>query len=181
MQVKPCALPEVLVIEPRLSRDERGFFYESFNQAAFARATGISTRFVQDNHSYSLKNVLRGLHYQIQRPQGKLIQIVSGEVFDVAVDLRRSSQTFGKWVGYTLRAEHRHCVWIPAGFAHGFLVVSDGAEVVYKVTDYWAPEYERKIIWNDPDLNIRWPLQDAPMLSAADRSAQRFRDAELFA
>lgn len=180
MQVKPSALPDVLIIEPKLFHDERGFFYESFNEAAFARATGISARFVQDNHSYSVNNVLRGLHYQIKQPQGKLIQVISGEVFDVAVDLRRRSKTFGKWVGYALRAEHRHAVWIPPGFAHGFLVLSDGAEVVYKVTDYWAPGFERKVLWNDPDLDIRWPLQSEPLLSAPDHSAQRFRDAELF-
>ena len=181
MRITASAIPEVLVIEPQLCHDERGFFYESFNAGAFARATGLADRFVQDNHSYSLKNVLRGLHYQIKQPQGKLVHVVAGALFDVAVDLRKGSPTFGQWIGHTLNAEHRRSVWIPPGFAHGHLVLSDSAEVVYKVTAYWAPEFERKILWNDPDLNIRWPLQGEPILSAADRLAGRFRDAEVFA
>jgi len=180
MRVEPTAIADVLVIEPEVFRDERGFFYESYNEAAFARATGLAARFVQDNHSYSLRNVLRGLHYQVVEPQGKLIQVIAGEVFDVAVDLRRSSATCGKWVGNKLSAVDRRAVWIPPGFAHGFVVVSAAAEVVYKVTANWAPQHERKIIWNDPDLDIRWPLQGAPILSPADRGAGRFRDAELF-
>jgi len=181
MRVEPTAIADVLVIEPKVFRDERGFFYESFNAAAFARATGLSARFVQDNHSFSRRNVLRGLHYQVQQPQGKLIHVVAGEVFDVAVDLRRSSKTFGEWVGRLLRAEERQAVWVPPGFAHGYVVLSADAEVVYKVTAYWAPEHERKIIWNDPDLKIAWPLKDDPVLSPADRAAGRFRDAEVFA
>lgn len=181
MRVEPTAIADVLIIEPEVFRDERGFFYESYNEAAFGRATGLAVQFVQDNHSYSLRNVLRGLHYQVSQPQGKLIQVIAGEVFDVAVDLRRSSATCGKWVGRKLSAADRRAVWIPPGFAHGFVVLSADAEVVYKVTAYWAPQHERKIIWNDPDLDIRWPLQGAPILSPADRRAGSFRDAELFA
>ena len=181
MQAQPTAIPDVLVIEPKVHRDERGFFYESFNLAGFALATRVAARFVQDNHSVSIKNVLRGLHYQIRQPQGKLIQVTHGSVFDVAVDLRRHSPTFGQWVGQTLSEEKRNAIWIPAGFAHGYLVLSARAEVVYKVTDYWAPEHERRILWNDPDLNIEWPLDGEPLLAAADRSAARFRDADLFA
>ena len=180
MQVKPTAISDVLVIEPKLFSDERGFFYESFNVATFARVTGFAARFVQDNHSSSKKNVLRGLHYQIKQPQGKLIQVTYGSVFDVAVDLRKRSPTFGRWVGQILDEKLRNAIWIPAGFAHGFLALSERAEVVYKVTDYWAPEHERKIVWNDPDLGIAWPLDGEPLLAAADRAAPRFRDAELF-
>jgi dTDP-4-dehydrorhamnose 3,5-epimerase len=170
----------VVFLEPRLFRDERGFFYESFNAEAFRRATGVAARFVQDNHSVSKRHVLRGLHYQIRQAQGKLIQIISGTIYDVAVDLRRAAPTFGRWTARTLDAAQRQAVWIPAGFAHGFLVLSDHAEIAYKVTDYWAPQHERKIIWNDPDLGIDWPLAGTPLLSAPDLAAPRFRDAEMF-
>ncbi len=180
MRVISTGLPDVVVLEPRLFRDERGFFYESFNANAFTQATGVAATFVQDNCTRSLRNVLRGLHYQIRQAQGKLIQILAGTVYDVAVDLRRRSPTFGRWTACTLDAEQRHAIWIPAGFAHGFLVLSEFAEIQYKVTDYWAPQHERKIIWNDPDLNIDWPLRADPILSAPDLAAPRFRDAELF-
>jgi len=180
MPATSVQLSGIVFLEPQLYRDDRGFFYESFNAAAFERATGAEARFVQDNHSFSKRNVLRGLHYQIRQAQGKLIQVINGEIYDVAVDLRRSASTFGQWTARTLRAEKRQAVWIPPGFAHGFLVLSDEAEISYKVTDYWAPQYERKIIWNDPDLGIDWPLTGDPVLSAPDRAASRFRDAEFF-
>jgi len=174
-------IPEVLILEPRVFGDERGFFFESFNEKVWQAATGITTRFVQDNHSRSARGVLRGLHYQIRQAQGKLVRVVVGEVFDVAVDLRRSSPTFGKWVGVTLSADNKRQMWVPEGFAHGFLVVSEVAEFLYKTTDYYAPEYERCIIWNDPDLSISWPLSgEAPQLSAKDSSAPLLRDAGLF-
>ncbi len=181
MPTSSSQIPEVVFLEPRLFRDERGFFYESFNAAAFQHATGLPCEFVQDNHSISKRNVLRGLHYQIQQAQGKLVQIISGTIYDVAVDLRRRSPTFGQWTAHTLHAEQRQALWIPAGFAHGFLVLSDTAEILYKVTDYWAPQHERKIIWNDPDLGIDWPPTGEPVLSAPDLAAPRFRDAEYFA
>jgi dTDP-4-dehydrorhamnose 3,5-epimerase len=180
MPVSPVLIPDVVFLEPRLFRDERGFFYESFNAEAFARTTGVAVRFVQDNHSFSKRNVLRGLHYQIRQAQGKLIQVISGTIYDVAVDLRRTAPTFGRWTARTLRAELRQGVWIPPGFAHGFLVLSETAEISYKVTDYWAPQHERKIIWNDPDLGIEWPLDGTPLLSAPDLAAPPFRDAEMF-
>ena len=180
MQVIRTAIPEVLVIEPKVFGDDRGFFYESYNERAFCEAIGPSFRFVQDNHSRSARNVLRGLHYQIKQAQGKLVRVVAGEVFDVAVDLRRSSPTCGKWTGVRLSAENKQMMWIPVGFAHGFLVLSDSADFLYKTTDYYAPEHERCIIWNDPDIGIRWPLQGEPTLAAKDKVGRRLKDAEVF-
>ncbi|MFJ1252799.1 dTDP-4-dehydrorhamnose 3,5-epimerase [Cupriavidus sp. CuC1] len=174
-------IPEVLIIEPKVFGDDRGFFYESFNARQFEDATGVKRTFVQDNHSRSARNVLRGLHYQIQHPQGKLVRVVVGEVFDVAVDLRKSSPTFGKWVGATLSAENKRQLWVPEGFAHGFVVTSDYAEFLYKTTDYWYPEHERSLVWNDADVGIEWPLLSAPILAAKDASGKRLVEAELFA
>lgn len=169
MKVTPLAIADVLLIEPKVFGDERGFFYESFNQQAFNEATGLDIRFVQDNHSKSAKNVLRGLHYQLPpKTQGKLVRVIAGEVFDVAVDIRKASPTFGKWVGEVLSAGNKRQMWIPPGFAHGFLVLSDSAEFLYKTTDYWAPEFERGIRWNDPALAIAWPLAGDPVLSVKD-------------
>ena len=179
MDVTPTAIPDVLVIEPKVFVDARGFFYESFNKKIM-QTKGITDDFVQDNHSRSTKNVLRGLHYQIKQPQGKLIRIITGEVFDVAVDIRRGSPTFGKWVGINLSGENRRMVWIPPGFAHGFLVLSDCAEVLYKTTDYWEPQYERTIIWNDRDLSITWPIHGSPQLSAKDMAGVTLNEAEIF-
>ena len=179
MKILPTRLPEVLLIEPRVFGDRRGFFFESWNEREFERA-GIHVRFVQDNHSRSAKWVLRGLHYQIRQPQGKLVRVVAGEVFDVAVDIRRSSPTFGRWTGVTLSAETRSMVWIPIGFAHGFCVLSESAEVLYKTTDFYVPEHERCILWNDPDLGIEWPSTGAPTLSSKDAAGVRLRDAEVF-
>jgi len=179
LKVTPTAIPDVLIIEPTVFGDARGFFYESFNQRAWHEATGLSTVFVQDNHSRSVRNVLRGLHYQIQHPQGKLVRVIAGEVFDVAVDIRRSSSTFGKWVGVMLSAENKRQIWVPEGFAHGFLVVSETAEFLYKTTDYWYPEYERSIVWNDPDLAINWPLSGEPLLAKKDAEACLFGAAEV--
>ena len=159
MNIIKTEIPDVLILEPRVFGDARGFFYESFNQKVWQEMTGLQTIFVQDNHSRSGRNVLRGLHYQIQQPQGKLVRVVQGAVFDVAVDIRSSSPTFGRWVGAELSAENKRMIWIPEGFAHGFLVLSEFAEFLYKTTDYWAPQYERTIIWNDPDLAIAWPLK----------------------
>lgn len=180
MKVIPSDLADVLILEPKVFGDERGFFYESFNTRTFADATGIESRFVQDNHSRSQRGVLRGLHYQMGRPQGKLVRVTLGEVFDVAVDLRRRSPTFGRWTGVRLSAENKRQLWIPEGFAHGFLVLSDYAEFLYKTTDYYAPELERCIRWDDPDLAIGWPLTEAPQLSAKDLAGVSFRDADLF-
>jgi dTDP-4-dehydrorhamnose 3,5-epimerase len=180
MKVVPTALPDVLVIEPQVFGDARGFFFESFNRRAFREATGLDLEFVQDNHSRSARNVLRGLHYQIKQPQGKLVRCIAGEVFDVAVDLRRSSPTFGKWAGVTLSADNKRMAWIPPGFGHGFLVLSELAEFLYKTTDYWAPEHERSVAWNDPDIGIAWPLAGEPVLSAKDKAGTRLRDAEVF-
>jgi len=180
MQVITTSLAGVLILEPKVFGDARGFFLESFNARRFTELTGINAAFVQDNHSRSAKGVLRGLHYQIKQPQGKLVRVIAGEVFDVAVDLRRSSPTFGKWCGNRLSAENKSEVWIPAGFAHGFLVLSDHAEVLYKTTDYWAPEYERCIRWDDPQLNIQWPLNGEPLLSEKDAKGSAFKDAETF-
>lgn len=180
MNMIKADIRDVLILEPRVFGDERGFFYESFNQRLWQEKTGLQTTFVQDNHSRSLKNVLRGLHYQIQQPQGKLVRVVRGTVFDVAVDIRRSSPSFGQWVGVELSAENKRMMWIPEGFAHGFLVLSDFAEFLYKTTDYWAPQYERTIIWNDPDLAIAWPLQNQPILSAKDAQGTLFKKAEIF-
>lgn len=180
MKVIPTAIPDVLIIEPKVFGDERGFFFESFNQKLWQEKTGITTPFVQDNHSRSGKNVLRGLHYQIKQPQGKLVRVISGEVFDVAVDIRRNSPTFGAWVGEILSAENKRQLWIPPGFAHGFLVLSDTAEFLYKTTDYWAPEHERSIIWNDPDLAIAWPLDGMPILARKDSEGKLFKEAEVY-
>lgn len=182
MKITPTAIPDVLIIEPKVFGDERGFFMESFNQKAFDEAVGRHAEFVQDNHSRSAKGVLRGLHYQIQQPQGKLVRVTSGSVFDVAVDIRRSSLTFGKWVGVELTAENHRQLWVPAGFAHGFLVLSKTADFLYKATDYYAPAHERAILWNDPSIGIQWPDADVlPVLSVKDAAAQEFRQAECFA
>ena len=180
MKVTKTAIPDILIIEPKVFGDDRGFFYESFNQEVWEKATGLETRFVQDNHSLSTKGVLRGLHYQIRQPQGKLVRCIAGEVFDVAVDLRKSSPTFGKWVGNILSAKNKQMMWIPEGFAHGFLVLTDAAEFLYKTTDYYAPEYERSILWNDPDISIEWPLDGKPSLSAKDANAPNFSSSEYF-
>lgn len=181
MKLTPTAIPDVAIIEPRVFGDDRGFFFESFNARKFEELTGRNAVFVQDNHSRSARNVLRGLHYQIRQPQGKLVRVISGAVFDVAVDIRKNSPTFGKWVGETLTEANRRMLWVPEGFAHGFLVLSDHAEFLYKTTDYWAPEFERSILWSDPDLGIAWPLDaEAPTLSAKDRDAVLFSDAEVF-
>jgi dTDP-4-dehydrorhamnose 3,5-epimerase len=179
MNVIPTAIPGVLIVEPKVFTDARGFFYESFNRKTM-QAAGITGDFVQDNHSRSARHVLRGLHYQIRQPQGKLVRAVAGEIFDVAVDIRRNSPTFGKWVGMKLSAENRHMAWIPPGLAHGFLVLSEFAEVLYKTTDYWAPQFERTIVWNDHDLAIAWPAGEEPQLSAKDKAGVAFREAELF-
>jgi len=175
MKATPLAIPDVVLIEPKVFGDARGFFFESFNQRAFAEATGLEVTFVQDNHSRSARNVLRGLHYQLApRAQGKLVRVVAGEVFDVAVDIRPESPTFGRWVGQHLSAENKRQLWIPAGLAHGFVVVSETAEFLYKTTDYWAPEFERCIRWDDPDLAIDWPLDGAPLVSAKDALGANF-------
>lgn len=178
MKVTPTAIPDVLIIEPKVFGDARGFFYESFNQKAFNEATNTNHQFVQDNHSRSAKGVLRGLHYQIQQPQGKLVRVVRGVVFDVAVDIRKSSPTFGKWVGVELSEDNRRQMWVPPGLAHGFLVTSDSADFLYKTTDYYAPEYARCIAWNDPTIGIRWPDGLIPQLSAMDQQGCTLRDAE---
>jgi dTDP-4-dehydrorhamnose 3,5-epimerase len=180
MTVTPSAIPDVLVIEPGVYSDSRGFFFESFNAREFKRLSGTEPHFVQDNHSRSVKNVLRGLHYQIKQPQAKLVRAVAGEIFDVSVDIRSGSLTFGKWAGNRLSAENKKQVWIPAGFAHGFLVLSEYAEVLYKTTDYYAPEHERCIIWNDTDIGIQWPLTGAPIVSARDAQGLALRAADLF-
>jgi len=181
MLVTRTEIAEVLILEPRIIADARGFFLESYNRRAFRAATGIDVEFVQDNHSRSRKSVLRGLHYQVRSPQGKLVRVTAGEVWDVAVDLRRSSATFGKWVATTLDAVSARCAWIPAGFAHGFLVTSESAEVQYKTTDYYAPEHERTLLWNDPALGIPWPLDGEPILTEKDRSGVMLATAERFA
>ncbi len=180
MKVIPTEIPDLMIIEPKVFDDDRGFFMESFNERLWQEATGINKRFVQDNHSRSCKGVLRGLHYQIKQPQGKLVRCVAGEVFDVAVDIRKSSPTFGKWVGVMLSAENKKQFWVPEGFAHGFLVLSEFADFLYKTTDYYAPEHERCIRWDDSRLNIDWPYQEAPQLSGNDRSAVCFNEAEFF-
>ncbi|MBX7277834.1 dTDP-4-dehydrorhamnose 3,5-epimerase [Pseudomonas sp. ERGC3:05] len=180
MRATPLVIPDVFLFEPKVFGDERGFFYESFNQKVFEAAVGKTVSFVQDNHSKSAKGVLRGLHYQIKQPQGKLVRVTHGEVFDVAVDLRKSSATFGKWVGAHLSASNRSQLWIPEGFAHGFVVLSESAEFLYKTTDYWAPEHERSLAWNDSDVAIDWPFSDSPTLSAKDANAPRFVNAEVF-
>ena len=181
MKVTRLAIPDVVLIEPKVFGDDRGFFFESFNQAKFESAIGTKANFVQDNHSRSAKNVLRGLHYQIQQPQAKLVRVVAGEVFDVVVDIRKSSPTFGRWVGEILSADNKKQLWIPQGFAHGFVVLSDTAEFLYKTTDYWAPEYERCIIWDDSNLAIDWPISGTPVISGKDVQGVEFQAAEVFA
>ncbi len=180
MKIISTNIQDVLVIEPKIHGDARGFFFESYNERQFAETTGVAVSFVQDNHSKSRKGVLRGLHYQIRQPQGKLVRVISGEVFDVAVDLRRSSPTFGKWVSTHLSAENKRQLWVPGEFAHGFLVLSDFAEFLYKTTDYYTPEYERCIHWNDPDLNIQWPTKGNPLVSEKDERGASFQNAEVF-
>lgn len=183
MQVIKTAIPDVLILEPQVFGDERGFFFESFNQQKFEQLTGVKTQFVQDNHSKSAANVLRGLHYQIAQPQGKLVRVVAGEVFDVAVDLRKHSKTFGQWVGAILSSDNKRQMWVPEGFAHGFLVLKDNTEFLYKTTDYYAPQHERCISWDDPDIAIEWPtasLDAAPVLSTKDKLGLRLADAEVF-
>ena len=180
MKATPTSIPSVLIIEPRVFGDTRGFFFESFNQRAFNQATGLDVNFVQDNHSRSSKGVLRGLHYQIQQPQGKLVRVVRGSVFDVTVDLRKSSPTFGQWVGVELTADNHYQLWIPPGFAHGFYVLSDSADFLYKTTDYYAPEFECSLIWNDPTIGIEWPLNTQPIISAKDAQGKTLADAKVF-
>ena len=180
MNFTPLAIPDVIVLEPQVFGDERGFFFESFNHRQFEDAVGKSVKFVQDNHSRSAKNVLRGLHYQIAQPQGKLVRVVQGEVFDVAVDIRKKSPTFGKWVGEVLSAENKKQLWVPEGFAHGFITLSDTAEFLYKTTDYWAPSFERCIRWDDVELNITWPIATAPYVSAKDALGTSLLNAETF-
>ena len=180
MKATQLSIPDVFLLQPKVFGDERGFFFESFNQRQFDQAIGMHVTFVQGNHSRSAKNVLRGLHYQIRQPQGKLVRVVVGEVYDVAVDLRRSSPTFGQWVGETLNAENKKQLWVPAGFAHGFIVLSDYAEFLYQTTDYWAPEHERCIIWNDPTLALDWPIGCVPMLSDKDAQGKPFKLAEVY-
>lgn len=181
MNITTTPIDGLLVIEPTVFGDDRGFFYESFNAQRFAELTGVQADFVQDNHSRSARNVLRGMHYQIQQAQGKLVRVVSGSVYDVAVDLRKSSPTFGKWYGVELSAENKRQFWIPPGFAHGFAVTSEFAEFLYKTTDYYAPEYERSLLWNDPAVGIEWPLDGTPLLSAKDQKALPLAQAEVFA
>jgi dTDP-4-dehydrorhamnose 3,5-epimerase len=181
MQIIPTALPDVLILAPHVMNDERGFFMETFREDSFLRA-GISNRFVQDNHSGSHKGVLRGMHYQIRQPQGKLVRVVAGEVFDVAVDLREGSPTFGEWAGQALSSENKHMMWIPPGFAHGFYVMGDWAELAYKATDYYLPDAERVLLWNDPDIGIQWPIPEgqAPALSPKDSQGTRFLEADIY-
>jgi len=181
MLAERLAIPDVILFTPKSFGDERGFFFESFNQQQFADLSQCSVQFVQDNHSKSQKNVLRGLHYQLNpRAQGKLVRVVQGEVFDVAVDIRKNSPSFGQWVGATLTAENKQQLWIPSGFAHGFLTLSDSAEFLYKTTDYYSPDYERCIIWNDKDLNIQWPISELPSLSGKDQAGKSFKEADYF-
>ncbi len=180
MKVTPTAIPDVLIIEPKVFGDERGFFFESFNQKTFNEATGLNVHFVQDNHSRSAKGVLRGLHYQLERPQGKLVRVVQGEVFDVAIDIRKSSPTFGQWIGEVLSADNKRQMWVPEGFAHGFLTLSDTADFMYKTTDYYAPAHERCIAWNDPTIGIRWPSNSSPDLSTKDGKGLPFTLSDVF-
>jgi dTDP-4-dehydrorhamnose 3,5-epimerase len=179
VKVLPTEIPDVLVLEPKVFGDERGFFFESYNKNNFREATGLEVEFVQDNHSRSRRGVLRGLHYQVRQAQGKIVRVIAGEVFDVALDIRRGSPTFGKAVSFRLDAASKRMAWIPPGFAHGFLVVSDEADVLYKTTDYYAPQHERTILWNDPALGIRWPLQGEPILAEKDRRGTPLKHAEL--
>lgn len=180
MKASPTSLPDVLLLEPKVFGDDRGFFFEAYNQKTLAEVAGITDIFVQDNHSRSSRNVLRGLHYQIQQPQGKLVRVLQGEIYDVAVDVRRSSPTFGQWVGVTLSAKSKNMIWVPVGFAHGFVVVSESAEVLYKTTDFYAPEFERSIQWNDPKLAIPWPLTAEPLLSKKDLAGVPLDQADVF-
>lgn len=180
MNVLPTEISDVLILEPKVFGDERGFFLESYNSRTFAEKTGVTAQFVQDNHSHSHQHILRGLHYQIEQPQGKLVRTIAGSILDVVVDLRRSSPTFGQWVSYILSSENKRQIWVPPGFAHGFLVISEFAEVLYKTTDYYAPQHERCILWNDPDLAIDWQLTVPPILSAKDQNGQLFKIAEVF-
>ena len=181
MNVIQTPLPGVLVFEPRVFPDPRGHFFESYNRKAFSQASGLDVEFVQDNHSFSRRNVLRGIHYQIRQPQGKLVRVVAGEVFDVAVDLRRSSPTFGRWAGFRLSAQSRRMAWIPPGYGHGYLALSEHVDFLYKTTDYWAPQHERTVRWNDPQIGIEWPLHGEPVLNEKDRQAASLADAEVFA
>jgi dTDP-4-dehydrorhamnose 3,5-epimerase len=181
IQVTATALPEVKIVEPKVFGDARGFFYESFNGREFSEDVAPGVEFVQDNHSRSAKGVLRGLHYQIVHAQGKLVRVVEGEVFDVAVDIRKSSPNFGKWVGVTLSEENHQQLWVPPGFAHGFVVLSESAQFLYKTTDYWYPEHERSIVWNDPEIGIEWPINSEPLLAAKDAAGKRLAEAEHFA
>lgn len=181
MNIVPTEILDVLIIEPRVFGDDRGFFFESFNEQGFIEKAGIDVRFVQDNHSCSAQGVLRGLHYQVQQAQGKLVRVVAGAIFDVAVDIRKSSPTFGQWVGCELSAENKRQLWVPVGFAHGFLSLTDRTEVLYKTTDYYAPAHERCILWDDPDLDIAWPLTADPVLSKKDQAGSSFQAAEVFA
>jgi dTDP-4-dehydrorhamnose 3,5-epimerase len=176
----PTALADVLILEPKVYEDERGFFFESFNVRDFEQATGLKREFVQDNHTSSVRGVLRGLHYQVKNPQGKLVRVIRGDVFDVAVDLRRSSPGFGKWAGARLSGENKRQLWVPEGFGHGYVVISESAEVLYKTTDYWFPEHERSLRWNDPAIGIEWPLAGAPILSAKDAAAKRLDEADVY-
>jgi dTDP-4-dehydrorhamnose 3,5-epimerase len=180
MQIVEKALNGVVLLEPKVFGDERGFFMETFNERVFRELTGVTLDFVQDNHSRSARNVLRGLHYQIQQPQGKLVRAVSGSVFDVAVDMRRSSPTYGQWFGAELTAQNKRQLWVPPGFAHGFVVMSDTADFLYKTTDYWAPEFERSLAWNDPTVGVAWPMEGEPLLSAKDKSGAAFGVAEVY-
>jgi len=180
MKITPTTIPDVLIIQPKVFGDERGFFFESFNKKTFAEATGITAEFVQDNHSKSAQGVLRGLHYQIKQPQGKLVRVCSGEVLDVAVDIRKSSATLGQWVAVTLSADNKRQLWVPPGFAHGFVVLSDSAEFLYKTTDYYAPEYERCIRWDDNDLLVDWQFAGKPLVSDKDVKGLSFKEADLF-
>ena len=180
MNILPTEIPDVLVFEPRVFEDDRGFFFESFNERVFADKTGLTVQFVQDNHSRSSQNVLRGLHYQIQQPQGKLVRAIVGTILDVAVDIRRQSPTFGQWVSCQLSAENKRTLWVPAGFAHGFVVISEVAEVMYKATDYYAPQHERCLLWNDPDLAIDWLLTTDPILSPKDQAGKPLKLAEVY-
>ena len=181
MKIIQTEIPDVLVIEPQVFEDDRGFFLESYNERVWQQKANFVEHFVQDNHSRSAKNVLRGLHYQIKQPQGKLVRVVAGEIFDVAVDLRASSKYFGQWISIQMNAQNKQQLWIPPGFAHGFLVLSEYAEVFYKTTDYYAPEYERTLLWSDPDLAIAWPIEEEPILSNKDKAGKQLRQAEVFA
>ncbi|MDN7931002.1 dTDP-4-dehydrorhamnose 3,5-epimerase [Burkholderia metallica] len=181
IHVTATALPEVKLIEPKVFGDTRGYFYESFNAREFAQGVGADVEFVQDNHSRSTKGVLRGLHYQIEHAQGKLVRVIEGEVFDVAVDIRRSSPNFGKWVGMVLSADNHRQLWVPPGFAHGFVVLSAAAQFLYKTTDYWFPEHERSIVWNDPEIGIAWPIDGEPILASKDAAGKRLSESDVYA